>query len=152
MVSRKVIRADNFPDANSIILIIAMMYDGDLMRVRKPWRPLLSDRSRRPRDVTCAGLYGGDSMFYVYPGTLRYERTEIWRHWEQPALSTIRSLPHTAQPYLAYLSCHPTPPPAPFLTQPLQAVSRLLTSFLPFSLFFFLNHTVFCQHNLSKPF
>lgn len=33
MVSRKVIRADNFPDANSIILIIAMMYDGDLMRV-----------------------------------------------------------------------------------------------------------------------
>lgn len=148
MVSRKVIRADNFSDANSIILIIAMMYDGDLMRVHKPWRHL-----RRPRPPA---IWSQPETSWRHLRRLIRRRQHvlcipgdvaIWEDWNMTALGATSPLFY--QVCTAYCTTR-----RPLLLQPLQALSRLLTSFLPFSLFFLITpfsvNTIYLNRSKSN--
>lgn len=140
MISRKVIRADNFSDVNSIILITAMMYDGDLLWVRKPWchpsrpRPLRAIWSEPETVTSPAEAYTAATACFMYTRRrcdmrgLKYDGIAS----NQPSLSGLCRIPHNLA-YTLVLSFQPPPHYKPPPTQLLQALPCLLTCVLPFS-------------------
>lgn len=149
MISRKVIRADNFSDVNSIILITAMMYDGDLLWVRKPWchprrtRPLHAIWSEPETVTSPAEAYTAATACFMYTlrrcdmRGLKYDGIAS----NQPSLQGLRRIPHNLTFPILVLSFQPPPHYKPPPTQPLQALPCLLTCVLPFSIC----HPIFCS-------
>lgn len=142
MISRKVIRADNFSDVNSIILITAMMYDGDLLWVRKPWchpsrpRPLCAIWSEPEAVTSPAEAYTAATACFMYTRRrcdMRGLKYDTALRATSP-LYRVCAAYRTILPFnLSYTLVLSFKPPPHYKPPPTQALPCLLTCVLFFS-------------------